>query len=152
MNCNKGKPTPTLCHLTDGAAYLWVAPKNEPRGCAKMPQKEGFITRWAAWLRRDLGLGGYSLSVKAGDAIFSPCPGVARRLALLFVVLVCLTPLPAQLQEQADVHIQPRHLPEEAKPSIADPALKTHTKPIIRDVDVVLVPVTVKLDGLDCVN
>jgi Ca-activated chloride channel family protein len=63
--------------------------------------------------------------------------------ALVLAVVLCLTPLWAQVQEQADVHITPRHLPEEVQPSVTDPALKTHTKPIIRDVDRVLVPVTV---------
>ena len=43
-----------------------------------------------------------------------------------------------------EVHIVPRRHPAEALASpVIDPSLKTHTKPIVRDVDLVLVPVTV---------
>lgn len=45
---------------------------------------------------------------------------------------------------QEDVHITPRKPIDPPKPAaIADPTLKTHTKPIKVDVDLVLVPVTV---------
>src|SRR6476659_2561163 len=43
-----------------------------------------------------------------------------------------------------DVHISPRVAPVQPKPNeIIDPALKTHTKPLKVDVDLVLVPVTI---------
>jgi Ca-activated chloride channel family protein len=42
-----------------------------------------------------------------------------------------------------DVHINPRIQPPAAKEPEIDPALKTHTKPLKVDVDLVLVPVTV---------
>src|SRR5580658_10151539 len=42
-----------------------------------------------------------------------------------------------------DVHLHPRTVPEEAKGAEVDPSLRTHTKPIVKDVDLVLVPVTV---------
>ena len=43
-----------------------------------------------------------------------------------------------------DVHISPRVVPVQPKASeIIDPALKTHTKPLKVDVDLVLVPVTI---------
>jgi Ca-activated chloride channel homolog len=54
------------------------------------------------------------------------------------VMLSCLS----AAQDQNDAHIQPRSKPEQ-KPLSGDPALKTHSKPIISNVDVVLVPVTV---------
>jgi Ca-activated chloride channel family protein len=55
------------------------------------------------------------------------------------------------VQQQDDIHITPR-APKKADettkasadiPSEGDPSLKTHTKPIMRDVDLVLVPVTI---------
>ena len=62
--------------------------------------------------------------------------------------------------EQSDVHVVPREQKKDAKPDptvmppavaaeakaagvSVDPSLKTHTKPIRKDVDLVLVPVTV---------
>ena len=70
---------------------------------------------------------------------------VGRPFTWAALLLAILLTLPAAWgQSDADVHIEPRapvHRPE-AKASI-DPALKTHTRPIVKDVDVVLVPVTI---------
>jgi Ca-activated chloride channel family protein len=65
-------------------------------------------------------------------------------MVLLAVVIVtlCLGAV-AQVAEEADVHIQPRKQTEETPPPGMNPALLTHTKPVVKDVDVVLVPVTV---------
>ena len=78
----------------------------------------------------------------------------------LSFLLVCSC-LPAVGQgDQPDVHVVPREQKKEAKPDptvmppdvaaeakaagvVVDPSLKTHTKPIRKDVDLVLVPVTV---------
>ena len=63
--------------------------------------------------------------------------------ALLLVVAVCSAlPLLAQNSTE-DVHIQPRVQPPAPKESGLDPALKTHTKPFKKNVDMVLVPVTI---------
>ena len=80
-----------------------------------------------------------------------------------FVVLFvasCIS-LPASAQsDQTDIHVVPREQKKDAKPDptvmppdvaaeaksagvVVDPSLKTHTKPIRKDVDLVLVPVTV---------
>jgi len=77
-----------------------------------------------------------------------------------FLLVVCVVlPLTAQ-NEQTDIHVVPREQKKDAKPdptvmppAIAaeakaagvsvDPSLRTHTKPIRKDVDLVLVPVTV---------
>ena len=81
--------------------------------------------------------------------------GVSRKL-LLSLMILCLTSwmsLPAWTQ-QDDVHIVPREQKDPkadaAKaaanappPDMGDPSLRTHTKPIVRDVDLVLVPVTI---------
>jgi Ca-activated chloride channel family protein len=50
----------------------------------------------------------------------------------------------AVAQVEDEVHIQPRSSPA-AKPvgKVADPALKTHTKPVRVDVDLVLIPATI---------
>ena len=84
----------------------------------------------------------------------SVCPLSVHRPSHWFVMLamlaaVCLLfGLPALAQNGGggddDVHITPRHLPTEPKPmDTIDPALKTHTRPIMKDVDLVLVPVTI---------
>src|SRR6516164_848507 len=76
------------------------------------------------------------------------------------VVAACMAPPTFAQNEQTDVHVVPREQKKDAKPdptvmppAIAaeaktagvsvDPSLKTHTKPIRKDVDLVLVPVTV---------
>jgi Ca-activated chloride channel family protein len=86
-----------------------------------------------------------------------------RDLLCLLVVLIltsCVV-LPAFAQnEQSDIHVVPREQKKDAKPDptvmppavaadakaagvVVDPSLKTHTKPLRKDVDLVLVPVTV---------
>jgi Ca-activated chloride channel family protein len=71
------------------------------------------------------------------------------RFYLPFLLAVCslaLLVLPLSAQDQSnDVHITPREA-KKAEPSPMDnidPALRTHTKPITRDVNLVLVPVTI---------
>src|SRR6202035_2930684 len=63
--------------------------------------------------------------------------------AALLVVAACGSlPLLAQNSIE-DVHIQPRIQPPTLKEPAMDPALNTHTKPYKKDVDMVLVPVTI---------
>jgi len=69
-------------------------------------------------------------------------------MVMAFLAVCLLLSFPALAQNGGgsddDVHITPRHLPTEPKPmDTIDPALKTHTKPIVKDVDLVLVPVTI---------
>src|SRR5664279_4215366 len=83
----------------------------------------------------------------------------AAMLAVLLFTVCSVVPVFAQ-NEQSDIHVVPREQKKDAKPdptvmppAIAaeaksagvsvDPSLKTHTKPIRKDVDLVLVPVTV---------
>jgi Ca-activated chloride channel family protein len=61
---------------------------------------------------------------------------------LMAAGLALFVPLWGQT-ESADVHVAPRTPVEPAKVPPIDPALKTHAKPIVKDVDLVLVPVTV---------
>ncbi|MBZ5568557.1 MAG: VWA domain-containing protein [Acidobacteriia bacterium] len=67
----------------------------------------------------------------------------ARSLATALTLLLLSAFMPAAAQEP-EVHITPR-VDSSAKPSdvAGDPALKTHTKPLRSDVEMVLVPVTV---------
>ncbi len=65
--------------------------------------------------------------------------GLVGAVVLLFGLLC----VPGTLAQDPDVHVTPRKLPEPPKPPEIDPALKTHTKPLKVDVDLVLVPVTV---------
>src|SRR5438552_15638658 len=82
---------------------------------------------------------------------FRSAPGlVGVRCALLALYAAALlAALPAMAQEaDSSVHIQPREvkLPAPADPQPGgdvDPSLKTHTKTIIKDVDLVLVNVTI---------
>jgi Ca-activated chloride channel family protein len=65
--------------------------------------------------------------------------------SLAFVLIGCLLLMSAAVaQVEDEVHIQPRSSPA-AKPvgKVADPALKTHTKPVRVDVDLVLIPATI---------
>jgi Ca-activated chloride channel family protein len=66
-------------------------------------------------------------------------------IALALFLLAMTAPVRAQESAEDQVHITPRtKATEPPKPAaIADPSLKTYTKPIVRDVDVVLVPVTI---------
>jgi Ca-activated chloride channel homolog len=86
-----------------------------------------------------------------------------RKIAWLSLValLLCLAvPAFCQTADQPDVHVVPREQKKDAKPDptvmppdvaaeakaagvSVDPSLKTHTKPIRKDVDLVLVPVTI---------
>jgi Ca-activated chloride channel homolog len=76
-------------------------------------------------------------------------PPIKRRVfrtAILVLLVVCCTPVISLAQNLSDdVHITPRPQPvEPAPPSpIVDTALKSHSKPIKVDVDLVLVPVTI---------
>ncbi len=63
-------------------------------------------------------------------------------LVLLTVAVCSSLPLAAQNSTE-DVHIQPRVAPEPPKEPEGDPALRTHTKPVKVDVNLVLVPVTI---------
>ena len=71
--------------------------------------------------------------------------------ALLAVLCIAVS------AQETDVHVTPRPKPE-AKTESSDPALKTHTKPMKVDVDLVLVPATVTdpmsrlVTGLDATN
>jgi len=77
----------------------------------------------------------------SGDnaAFHATCPC----LLVLLVLLLQLTAVPAWSQNSTeDVHVNPRV--EQPKPeAIADPSLRTHTKPYRSQVDLVLVPVTI---------
>jgi Ca-activated chloride channel homolog len=59
----------------------------------------------------------------------------------LLIAVLAIASLPCAAQNPNEVHVQPRSKPE--APKTPDPSLKTHTKPIVSNVDVVLVPVTV---------
>jgi Ca-activated chloride channel homolog len=74
-----------------------------------------------------------------------PTSHVFRVLCLsVFLVVSCLLPGSVLAQGTDDVHVVPRVEPEPVtKNEIVDPALKTHTKPLKVDVNLVLVPVTI---------
>jgi Ca-activated chloride channel family protein len=70
--------------------------------------------------------------------------------SLLLVILSILCVCPALAQTNDEVHIKPQVAPESAQPPAPkggaptmDPALKTHTRPMKVDVDLVLIPVTI---------
>jgi len=65
----------------------------------------------------------------------------SRSLWAVALVVASCSALPVFAQNSAeDVHIQPRPAP---KPPEIDPALKSHSKPLSVNVDMVLVPVTI---------
>ena len=63
----------------------------------------------------------------------------------VFVSMLFMASVVAGQNAPDDVHIKPRTLPGPPPPAtaLADPSLVTHTKPIKKDVDLVLVPVTI---------
>ncbi len=70
----------------------------------------------------------------------------SRNVWLLAFVLIALMFAPGGLaQIQDEVHVQPHAKPSDgaAAAKLADPALKTHTKPLKVDVDLVLIPATI---------
>ncbi len=70
----------------------------------------------------------------------------ALPLLLGLCLLACWATRPAFAQDDDnDVHLTPRTVKktDEAATNIVDPSLRTHTKPIKKDVDLVLVPVTI---------
>jgi len=72
--------------------------------------------------------------------------GLFIAMAMLLSVCLCIG-LPLMAQDGGgidDVHITPRRDPIQPKPmDSVDPALKTHTRPYVKDVDLVLIPVTI---------
>lgn len=74
----------------------------------------------------------------------SRCYRVPALFTLCVLVFCCFVPLWAQNQPD-DVHITPRVQPEEPKPAelVSPASLKSHTKALRVDVDMVLVPVTI---------
>ncbi len=112
--------------------------------CGTIPDKEDTMAR-----KSSLGRG----SSRRPPADLSARPSlryllnVCRAHRLQVVAGVCLALLwlsaPAVAQDSDPVHITPRKPLEAVKTPEIDPSLKTHTKPIVKDVDLVLVPVTV---------
>jgi len=64
-------------------------------------------------------------------------------LFILLMVVACNNLRLLAQNSTEDVHIQPRVAPEPPKEPEGDPSLRTHTKPLKVDVNLVLVPVTI---------
>jgi Ca-activated chloride channel family protein len=84
---------------------------------------------------------------------------VGNRTRLLIALLAALLFAAALPAQETEVHVAPRAKPAEPKAAEpSDPSLKTHTKPMKVDVDLVLVPATVTdplnrlVTGLDATN
>jgi Ca-activated chloride channel family protein len=92
--------------------------------------------------RKSAGALGPALRVR--QSVLTTSSGRATRRAAVLVLLCGLLLVPALAAQQEEVHVVPRKPAERPKPAeIVDPTLKTHSKPIKVDVDLVLVPVTV---------
>jgi Ca-activated chloride channel family protein len=77
-------------------------------------------------------------------SVAKPRLAVVSFLTIVIVLACAARPLTAQVSETDQVHVRPRietHAPDPMKG--LDAALETHTKPIKRDVNLVLVPVTI---------
>ena len=65
-------------------------------------------------------------------------------LALTLAAICGFTPVASAQTPVDDVHVTPRVQPPESNPNdLIDPSLKTHTKPMKSEVNLVLVPVTI---------
>ncbi len=72
------------------------------------------------------------------------CAFFALIFALILAVTACIPPAAWAQSPVDDVHVNPRIQPAPPKENdLMDPSLKTHTKPMKVDVDLVLVPVTI---------
>jgi len=70
----------------------------------------------------------------------------ARTVSVFLFLTLVFTSVPCALWAQSpvdDVHVTPRIQPPVVEKQIMDPSLRTHTKPLKVDVDLVLVPVTI---------
>ncbi len=70
----------------------------------------------------------------------------ARTVSVLLFLTLIVVSLPPSAWAQSpvdDVHVTPRIQPPVVEKQIMDPSLRTHTKPLKVDVDLVLVPVTI---------
>ncbi len=86
---------------------------------------------------------GFRRSLEKSIGRAAQASGAVLALFLVTGFLLSLAP-PAMAQSStSDVHITPRKQPEKKPVEQIDPALKTHTKPMIVDVDLVLVNVTI---------
>lgn len=91
---------------------------------------------------------------------FKPSRKILLAFSALLLTIGCLSINSFAQNDQTDIHVVPREQKKDAKPDptvmppgvaaeakaagvSVDPSLKTHTKPIRKDVDLVLVPVTV---------
>ncbi|MBZ5647305.1 MAG: VWA domain-containing protein [Acidobacteriia bacterium] len=73
-------------------------------------------------------------------------PWISAALMALFIaaaLVFCAAPLARAQSTTGDVHVTPRKEPDKNKAFDVDPRFKTHTKPVIVDVDLVLVNVTI---------
>jgi Ca-activated chloride channel homolog len=78
--------------------------------------------------------------------VFVPIAKRSATFLLLAVLLLTFVPVCLAQNTPDDVHINPRPQPAPPVPAsnaVADPSLQTHTKPFKKDVDLVLVPVTI---------
>ena len=110
------------------------------RDCANIPAQQSFLwpAFWDAWRVASPSRRGL-----VGPMLYRKQFAAGVSCAVLLVVAVCgAQPLLAQNSTE-DVHIQPRVQPPAPKDPDIDPALKTHTKPFKKNVDMVLVPVTI---------
>ncbi len=65
-------------------------------------------------------------------------------LAFILAAICGITPAASAQTPVDDVHVTPRVQPPESNPNdLIDPSLKTHTKPMKSEVNLVLVPVTI---------
>lgn len=81
--------------------------------------------------------GVFAIQEKPEAYLFSAIKLIIVVVAVVFASVGCLA-------QEPDVHITPRPNAEEAKnASLLDPDLRTNTRPIKKDVDLVLVPVTI---------
>jgi Ca-activated chloride channel family protein len=71
-------------------------------------------------------------------------PAVSTLLSLILTAILCVVPAAWAQSPVDDVHVNPRIQPSPPpEKQIMDPSLRTHTKPLKVDVDLVLVPVTI---------
>src|SRR5215472_12006046 len=149
--CGQREPSPPLGKLFPSPMNLRKAAKSQANRCETCDT----IAAIEVGMARHEGRGRGSVRPQVPERHI-PCFGLrsrktpASRCAVIALLACCFAPVlllvPGSVAQNTvdDVHVRPRIEPAQPSPEDGiDPALRTHTKPMKVDVDLVLVPVTI---------
>jgi Ca-activated chloride channel family protein len=126
-----------LCLISDIAVAPAASPDTGFRAVIPSTEREGFMAR--------NGRFGPGFRLPLGKKLYRVTQAAAGLLSLMWVACFLLGAAPPAWAQAStsEVHITPRTQPEKKPIDQVDPSLRTHTKPMMVDVDLVLVNVTI---------